>query len=104
MNKKGKRMLKKFVTLMLTALFVMIGFSGDLQAKTKKRKAKSEISRNHKMKSKGKYKNRGKRSKKYKKAGNGPDLRALTTETPNTEYTEIPDNGGVNSVEKKTGL
>ena len=48
-------------------------------------------------------KNRMAKSRRYKRSGTGPDLRALTTEQPDAEYIQNPDNG-VNAVETKSEL
>lgn len=70
-------------------------------AKKTDSKSSKSIKKNKKKNKKNKFSKN--RNKKYKRVKNGPDLRALTTELPNNEYTDIPDNG-VNAVETKTGL
>lgn len=96
-------MFRACMTITLMAFFLMAGFSSDVSAKTVKKKAKtskSYVSNNKKKKSK---KNRVVKTRRYKRSGTGPDLRTLTTEKPNTEYIENPDNG-VNPVETKSEL
>ena len=97
--------MKYYVTLTLMAFLFVASWSNNVHAATKtKKKSRSSYSymKNGKKK-KSRTASSGKRSIKYRKSGNGPDLRVLTTEKPNTEYSEVPDNG-VNSVETKTGL
>lgn len=101
-------MLKKYVTLTLMAFFTVVGLLGNISAEAAtKTKKKSRTSYSYTKKSKTNKKSRlansKKSSKRYRRSGNGPDLRVLTTEKPNNEFTEAPDNG-VNSVETKTGL
>ncbi|AUN98295.1 hypothetical protein DOM21_09720 [Bacteriovorax stolpii] len=101
-------MLKTCVTALLgLVLFFGNAFSLDAEAATKKKKSETSVSqsknKNSKKKNKKKKARLGK-ARRYKRSGNGPDLRALTTESPtNTEFTEAPGNG-VNPVETKPGL
>lgn len=99
-------MLKICVTAIL-GFFLFLGSAASFNAEaaTKKAKSSTSVSENKKKKSKKSKKNkRFGKAKRYKRSGNGPDLRALTTESPtNTEFTETPDNG-VNAVETKPGL
>nr|BDT28405.1 hypothetical protein BHI3_18710 [Bacteriovorax sp. HI3] len=103
-------MLKTCVTALLgLVLFFGNAFSLDAEAATKKKKSETNVSESKNKNSKKKNKNKKKKARlgkarRYKRSGNGPDLRALTTESPtNTEFTEAPGNG-VNSVETKPGL
>jgi hypothetical protein len=89
--------------------FVLLGVSTtNVEAKTKKKKTRATTSyvssdkkkKNKKNKNK---KNRMAKSRRYKRSGTGPDLRALTTEQPDAEYIQNPDNG-VNAVETKSEL
>ncbi len=98
-------MFRACMTFTLMA-FVLLGVSTtNVEAKTKKKKNRSTtsyVSSDKKKKNKNK-KNRMAKSRRYKRSGNGPDLRALTTEQPNAEYIQNPDNG-VNAVETKSEL
>lgn len=86
--------------------FILLGLvSANVEAKTKKKKGRatfSYVSSDKKKKKKNK-KNKVAKSRRYKRSGNGPDLRALTTEQPDAEYIQNPDNG-VNAVETKSEL
>lgn len=95
-------MIKTCVTLTLAVLMVLSFKVSDVSAETVK---KTNNAKSAKFSKKAKKKNKKFRARKTKtkRVGNGPDLRALTTELPNSEYTEMPDNG-VNAVEMKTGL
>ena len=97
--------MKYFVSLTLIAFLSVAGLSNNAHAATKTKKKSrtsySYIKKNKKKKSR--TASTEKRAIKHRRSGNGPDLRVLTTEKPNTEYSEVPDNG-VNSVETKTGL
>lgn len=97
-------MLRTCATVLLgLMLFLGNAFSIDAEAATKK-KSKASISTSKSSKKNKKKKSRSARARRYKRTGNGPDLRALTTESPtNTEFTEAPGNG-VNAVETKPGL
>lgn len=101
----GLVMIKTCATIALAALMLMTSGLDSVWAKTqntKKTDSKSaKIAKKNKKNKKNKFSK--KRNRKFKRVGNGPDLRALTTELPNNEYTEMPDNG-VNAVETKTGL
>lgn len=84
------------------AAFVLFASSGmDVMAATKN--AKKKKARSSYVHSKNKKKKKFGKARRYKRTGNGPDLRALTTESNNTEFTATPDNG-VNAVETKQGL
>lgn len=98
-------MFRACMTFMLMAFFLMTGFSSEVSAKTVKKKAKTSKSyvSNKSYKKKKSKKNRVAKTRRYKRSGNGPDLRTLTTEKPNTEYIENPDNG-VNAVETKSEI
>lgn len=101
-------MFKKCMSTALMFLLLFLSFDSIVEAKTYKKKNRASYSyskKNKKNKSKKAKKRGSKLPKRYKKkrSGNGPDLRALTTEKSDTEYTETPDNG-VNSVETKTEL
>jgi hypothetical protein len=74
-----------------------------VEAKTKKKKNRATTSKVSSYKKKKSKKNRLANSKRYKRSGTGPDLRALTTEQPDAEYTQTPDNG-VNAVETTSEL
>ncbi len=65
--------------------------------KNSKTKTKSNSKKDKKSQSKNKSK-----SKRHRKSG-GPDLKALTTGSPSTEFAETPANG-VNSIETKSDL
>lgn len=95
---------------MLTFILLFGSFAFDASAATKKKKTTKSASAKYvskKLKKKKGKKNKSRtasRSRRsYKRSGTGPDLRALTTESPEAPYTEGPDNG-VNSVETKPGL
>lgn len=97
-------MFKACMTFTLMA-FVLLGVTTtNVEAKTKKKKSRATTSyvSSDKKKKKNK-KNRVAKSRRYKRSGTGPDLRALTTEQPNAEYIQNPDNG-VNAVETKSEL
>lgn len=99
-------MLKKCMTLALVILMMIVSFEGFTATKTKasKKKARSSYAYSKGKNSKNKSTNKkSKKGKRYKRSGNGPDLKALTTEKAESQYSEDPDNG-VNSVEVKTGL
>jgi hypothetical protein len=103
-------MFKKCLSYVLMALLFIMSFSASLEAKTysknKSNKKQTRTSYSYTKKNKTKKKRTAKnarRTKSYRRSGNGPDLRALTTEKSDNEFTEVPDNG-VNSVETKTGL
>lgn len=99
-------MLKTCMTFTLMVFFLLGSFVENAEAKAKKKKARTSTSYVSKgdYKKKKKYKkNRIAKSRRYKRSGNGPDLRALTTERPNSEYIETPDNG-VNALEIKSEL
>jgi len=75
---------------------------------TKKSKAKnskgSKLSK--KLTSKKDHKKKQSKNKsriKGKKKSKGPDLKALTTQSPDSEFAETPTNG-INSIENKTEL
>ena len=91
----------------MALMFFLLFFSFDasVQAKTYKKKNRASYSYIKKSKIKNKKKRAGKSPKRYKqkRSGSNVDLRALTTEKTENEYTETPDNG-VNSVETKTEL
>ena len=94
------------MTFTLMVFFLLGSFVENAEAKAKKKKARtstSYVSSKIKKKKVYKKKNRVTKSRRYRRSGNGPDLRALTTERPNTEYIENPDNG-VNAVETKSEL
>ncbi|NOT80573.1 MAG: hypothetical protein HOP07_16420 [Bacteriovoracaceae bacterium] len=74
-------------------------YSKSKMAKTKKAQKLKKSKKNKETK---KNKKTLKKGKKYRKSG-GPDLRALTTQSPLSEFTETPDNG-VNSIETKSDL
>lgn len=104
-------MLKIGITLALTFFFFLVNSDSNLLAATKSSKSKSleqksSAKKNAKSNNKKKRlvkskKDKSKRfAKRSRRSGNGPDLRALTTESP---YTDELDNG-VNSVETKQGL
>jgi Ni,Fe-hydrogenase I large subunit len=97
-------MFRPCMTFTLMFFLLMAGFSSEVSAKTVKKKTKTSKSyvSNSKKKSK-KYRVTKNRRYSYKRLGTGPDLRTLTTEKPNTEYIENPDNG-VNPVETKPEL
>ncbi|MBY0412937.1 MAG: hypothetical protein K2Q18_02170 [Bdellovibrionales bacterium] len=99
-------MLKKCMTIIVLVLISFVNFGNIANAKTYKKKSRTTYDYSKKLKDKSKSKKskskKGK-SRRYKRSGNGPDLKALTTEKTDTEYTDVPDNG-VNSVETKTGL
>lgn len=97
-------MFRACMTFTLMVFFLIAGFSSEVSAKTVKKKAKtskSYVSSNSKKKKS--KKNRVAKTRRYRRSGTGPDLRTLTTERPNTEYIENPDNG-VNAVETKSEL
>lgn len=95
-------MIKTCVTVALAALmFTATGIDSVLAKTQNKKNTDSKSTKLAKKNKKNKFSKS--RNKKFKRVGNGPDLRALTTELPNNEYTEMPDNG-VNAVETKTGL
>jgi uncharacterized protein (UPF0333 family) len=99
--------MKHWMTLTLIAL-LFAGMTNNLYAATKKAKKKGRATYTYTTKKNKKAHGLSSKyakhtPKKYKKSGNGPDLRALTTEQPNAEFTATPDNG-VNAVETKTGL
>ncbi len=100
-------MIKTCATIALAALMLMTSGLDSVWAKTQNTKKTDSKSKSAKIAKKNKNKKKNKfsktRNRKFKRVGNGPDLRALTTELPNNEYTEMPDNG-VNAVETKTGL
>lgn len=96
-------MFRACMTFTLMAFFLMAGFSSDVSAKTVKKKAKTSKSYVSNSKKKKSKKNRVAKARRYRRSGNGPDLRTLTTEKPNTEYIENPDNG-VNPLETKSEL
>lgn len=98
-------MLKKMMAFLLAA-FVLFAHDGlEAMAATKKEKQKKTRTSYVHSKNKKNKKNKKKfgKARRYKKTGNGPDLRALTTESTNTEFIATPDNG-VNAVETKSGL
>lgn len=95
-------MFRACMTFTLMAFFLFAGNVQEASAKTKKKKAKTSTSYVSNSKKKSKKYNRY-TTKRYRRSGTGPDLRALTTEKPNTEYIENPDNG-VNAVETKSEL
>lgn len=96
-------MFRPCMTFTLMVFFLLAGFSSEVSAKTDKKKAKTSKSYvSNKKKKKSKY-NKVTKSRRYRRSGTGPDLRALTTEKPNTEYISTPDNG-VNAVETKSEL
>lgn len=96
-------MFKKMMATFLAA-FILIAHSGiDVMAATKNAKKKKARSSYVYSKNKSKKKKKFGKARRYKKTGNGPDLRALTTESTNTEFSATPDNG-VNAVETKPGL
>lgn len=92
------------MTFSLICLLLMSLTTENAEAKNKRKKnsaVSSHISKNKKKKHR--TTNKSKRFKKSKRSGTGPDLRALTTEQPNSEYIQKPDNG-VNAIEMKTEL
>jgi hypothetical protein len=91
------------MTFTLMAFFLMTGFSSEVSAKAVKKKAKTSTSYVSNSKKKKSKNNRVAKTRRYRRSGTGPDLRTLTTEKPNTEYIENPDNG-VNAVETKSEL
>ena len=95
-------MLKKLVILTLSVFFIFSSTDG--LAKVKKNKAhisKDASKKKKKKKKREAYKDRKRRfARSYKKSGNGPDLKALTTESPYAD--EL--NNGVNAVETNKGL
>lgn len=97
-------MMKNCLTLLL-GIFIVFAPTSFAATKQKKTKATASVeSKDKAKKSKKKKKGRLGKARGYKRAGNGPDLRALTTESAsNSEFTETPGNG-VNSVETKPGL
>lgn len=101
-------MFKNCLSYVFIALLLTISLGSTVEAKTyKKKKTRTTYSYSKNAK-KGSGKMKSKRtgrktSSSFRRSGTGPDLRALTTEKSDTEYTEVPDNG-VNSVETKTGL
>ncbi len=101
-------MLKTCVTALLgLVLFFGSALSIEAHGATKKKKSDARVSevKSKNKKTKKNKKSRVAKGKRYKKrSGNGPDLRALTTESPtNAEFTEAPGNG-VNPLETKPGL
>lgn len=102
-------MFRACMTFTLMAFFVFGSFSSIAEAKTKKKKtstSSTSVSSKKKYSKSSSKKNKNKRvakSRRYRRSGTGPDLRALTTEKPNTEYIENPDNG-VNPLETKSEL
>ncbi len=96
-------MFRACMTITLMAFFLMAGFSSDVSAKSVKKKAKTSKSYVSNTKKKKSKKNRVAKVRRYRRSGTGPDLRTLTTEKPNTEYIENPDNG-VNPLETKSEL
>jgi hypothetical protein len=100
-------MFKNCVSYVFIALLLIVSLETSVEAKTyKKKKSRTSYSysKNTKKGSSKKSKRAGKKtSSSFRRSGTGPDLRQLTTEKSDTEYTEVPDNG-VNSVETKTGL
>ncbi len=100
----GADMFKKMMVFFLAA-FMVIAHSGmDVMAATKNaKKKKNRTSYVHSKSKNKKNKKKFGKARRYKRTGNGPDLRALTTESTNTEFTATPDNG-VNAVETKPGL
>lgn len=98
-------MIKTFVAATLAVLMFTTTGIDSVWAKTQNKKNSDSKSTKAAKKNKKSKKNKFSktRNKKFKRVGNGPDLRALTTELPNNEYTDMPDNG-VNAVETKTGL
>lgn len=94
------------ITCILGLSFSIPETAAATQGKEKKSYSKSKISKTKKAqkskKSKKKNKKTLKKGKKYRKSG-GPDLRALTTQSPLSEFSETPDNG-VNSIETKSDL
>lgn len=108
-------MLKTYITFALVAFLLLGVTTTSSEARTNKNKSvtKSDKAKvledQKKANNKKKYKNKKKRkvktskNRRYKRSGTGPDLRALTTEKPNDEYIQNPDNG-VNPVEMKAEL
>jgi hypothetical protein len=99
-------MFKKCVSYVFMALLLFVSINASIEAKTYKKKSRASYS--YLKNSKNKIIKRSvakttKRSNSSYRRGTGPDLKTLTTEKSDTEYTEVPDNG-VNSVETKTGL
>lgn len=107
----------KFSIMALISCIIGLSFSASetgaaTQSKEKKSYSKSKAAKDKKsIKSKKNKKNNKKskknkkslkKGKKYRKSG-GPDLRALTTQSPYSEFSETPDNG-VNSIETKSDL
>lgn len=70
--------------------------------KEKKSYSKSKTTKAKKSVKSKKNKKTLKKGKRYRKSG-GPDLKALTTQSLNSEFSEIPDNG-INSIETKSDL
>lgn len=98
-------MFRPFMTFAL-AVFVLFGVtSANVEAKTKKKKNSTTTNYilSDKKTKKKKKKNKMAKSRRYRRSGTGPSLRALTTEQPNAEYVQNPDNG-VNAVETKSEL
>jgi hypothetical protein len=104
-------MFKTCITLAVTFFILFSGFNSDAIAATKKSKKKitkttagkfqSHYGKTSKRRS---VKKMGKRSKSKKhKRGSSVDLKALTTESPFTDFTDKPDNG-VNPIETKPGI
>lgn len=96
-------MIKTCVTVALAVLMGLSFSVSEVSAQTTKKTGNSKSAKISKKAKKKKNKKFRSIKTKTKRVGNGPDLRALTTELPNSEYTEMPDNG-VNAVERKTGL
>ena len=97
-------MFKACMTFTLMALVLLGVTTTQVEAKTKKKKGRAttgKVSINNKKKKSKKY--RLANYKRNKRSGTGPDLRALTTEQPDTEYIQTPDNG-VNAVETTSEL
>lgn len=96
-------MFRACMTFTLMAFFLFAGNIQEASAKTKKKKAKTSTSYVSNSKKKSKKSSKYAKARRYKRSGTGPDLRALTTEKPSTEYIANPDNG-VNSVETKSEI
>jgi hypothetical protein len=95
-------MLKFCVTLTLTVFLFLGSFESAAIAKSSKSISAKNTKKGKKTKLAKLKKKRGKKQRYFqrKRSGNGPDLRALTTESP---YTDDLDNG-VNAVETNPGL
>lgn len=102
-------MFRAYITFTIICLLLFSLTANMAEAKTRNKKKSTStshtLSAKHKKKNKkkNKMKHRASKSGRYKQSRNGLSLRALTTEKPNSEYVQNPENG-VNSIESKSEL